>query len=115
MWNAKKLTWVFTFQGTDCSNADITVGCKNLPSNILGEATSLYVAGTNNVVNHVDILIKSNISWSWRNEAYEIVSIISHELGHAMRLKDLPKAKQRRVMRGEQLSAGHDRGPSRGS
>ena len=112
LWNAKKLTWVFTFQGTDCSNADITVGCKNLPFDHLGEATSRYVAGTNNVVNHVDILIKSNINWAWCNEAFEIVTIISHELGHAMRLKDLPRAKQRRVMRGEQLSAGHDRGPS---
>ena len=53
MWNAKKLTWVFTFQGTDCSNADITVGCKTLPFDQLGEATSRYVAGTNNVVNHL--------------------------------------------------------------
>ena len=111
LWNAMHLTWELTWQGTDCDHPDIVIGCENLPSGELGHISTHYLPGTA-TVDHADIKVKSTGLWGWCNNFFEIVSVISHELGHAMRLKDVANAKQNRVMRGEQHSAGHSRGPS---
>jgi uncharacterized membrane protein len=104
-WNKKLVSWKLAFDST-CTSADVKVKCGKIKGLGLWQSTSgSYGASTGNT-----ITVDKDAPWGWCNDKNELVDVLVHELGHAMRLNDINSpGKSMHRSRGK---SGHQRSPT---
>lgn len=100
-WNAEDLSWTLEYMEGGCDGTEqVKVKCGEISGLGLWEATS-----TNGIVTTSTVTINKDTDWGTCDDKVELVSTLVHELGHAMRLRNVPG--QNDIMRGGQAPAGH--------
>ena len=82
-WNEKLVSWELIYT-EDCEEADITVRCGGISS--LGKIRAQ--PDQNGRISEAEIRVgaQGTVNWGYCNDAHEVVQVLQHELGHAMRL-----------------------------
>jgi len=83
-WNEKLVSWELIYT-EDCDEADVTVRCGGITS--LGKIRAQ--PDRNGTVSEAEIRVGAaqSVNWGYCDDKHELVQVLQHELGHAMRLR----------------------------